>query len=252
MSRRNLIVGNWKMHGTVSESLKRITALGRKLEDIGTTDVVVAPPHTALYSAAIAAQDTGIKVAAQNMHWEADGAYTGEVSATFLTEVGCEFVLIGHSERRKLFHEKDEQLNKKLHAALAHELGAIFCIGETNAEREAGQTFERLKEQLKIGLHELHIHDIEGLNIAYEPVWAIGTGNTATTEQINEVHNWIRAYLEKNFDGPTANSIRLLYGGSVKPENAKSLIACENVDGLLVGGASLDPDDFVAIIEAVA
>lgn len=244
-----LIVGNWKMNGTISETLKRITTIDRQLKDAGHVDIVVAPPFTALYSASIALQELPVKLAAQNLFYETEGAYTGEVSGSFLKEAGCEFVIIGHSERRRLFKEDDELINRKVRTALASELIPIFCIGETDEEREAGRTFARIEEQLRVGLSELHFNDINGLSLAYEPVWAIGTGKVATTEQVEEVHNWIRNYLTKRFDAPTANGIRILYGGSVNSKNAKGLIQTSNVDGLLVGGASLDANEFVAIIE---
>ncbi len=249
MTHRPLIVGNWKMNGTIGETLKRVTAIDRQLEDGAGIDIVVAPPFTALYSASVALQDLPIKVAAQNLFYESEGAYTGEVSGSFLKDVGCDYVIIGHSERRHIFHEGDEEINRKVRAALAAELAVIFCVGETDKEREGGQTFERIEEQLRIGLQELHVHDIEDFCIAYEPVWAIGTGKTAKPDQVAEVHDWIRNYLAKRFDAPTANSIRLLYGGSVKLGNAEALMKTSNVDGLLVGGASLDADEFVGIVE---
>lgn len=252
MNRQPLVVGNWKMHGTVGETLKRITAIHRKLEEAVPVDIVVAPPFTTLYSASVALQEIPIKLCAQDVHWETEGAFTGEVSGTFLKDAGCDYVIIGHSERRQVFREDDEMINRKLIAALSAELTAIFCIGETEAEREQGKTFQRLEEQLDTGLKDLQIHDLEGFGIAYEPVWAIGTGKTATTEQVVEVHDWIRNHLAKKFDAPTANGMRLLYGGSVKASNAKELMQVSNVDGLLVGGASLDPEEFVGIIRAVA
>ncbi len=250
MNQRILIVGNWKMHGTIGETLQRITVLHRDLEGEPAVDIVLAPPFTSLYSASIALQDVPMKLAAQNLHWESEGAYTGEVSGPFLKDVGCDYAIVGHSERRHCFGEDDETINKKVRSALAAELKTILCIGETAEERKAGKTFERLEGQLAKDLSELHIHDIEGLSLAYEPVWAIGTGQNATPEQVGEVHSWIRNYIAKTFDAPTANTMRLLYGGSVKKDNAATLLKVQHVDGLLVGGASLDPEEFMAIIQA--
>lgn len=250
MSQKPLIVGNWKMHGTISESLKRITAITRKMENTMGLDVILAPPFTALYSVSVALQDLPIKLGAQNVHWEAEGPYTGEIAAAFLKDVGCDYVIIGHSERRHLFKEDDSMINKKVRAALAADLDVILCIGETDAERREGKTFNRLEEQLIEGLRELHVHDLEGFSLAYEPVWAIGTGQNASAGQIAEVHDWIRNHLAKHFDAPTANNTRLLYGGSVKHDNAAEILKVNNVDGVLVGGASLDPDEFVGIMNA--
>jgi len=250
MSQKPLIVGNWKMHGTISEALKRITAITRKTENLSGLEVVLAPPFTALYSVSVALQDLPMKLGAQNVHWETEGPYTGEVSAAFLKDAGCDFVIIGHSERRTLFQEDDDMINKKVRAVLAADLNALLCIGETETERDEGKTFERLEEQLTEGLKELHVHDLEGFSIAYEPVWAIGTGKNASGSQIAEVHDWVRNYLAKHFDAPTANNTRLLYGGSVKSENAAEIFKVHNVDGVLVGGASLDADDFVSIMNA--
>lgn len=250
MSREKLIVGNWKMHGAIGETLKRVTTLLRKLEDEASVEIVVAPPFTALYSASVAVQDQPIKVGAQDLHWESEGPFTGEVSAPFIKDAGAEYVIVGHSERRRLFGEDDEVVNKKLRAALAGDLIPIFCIGESEEERNAGATFTRLEEQLKVGLKDLHVHDLEDFAIAYEPVWAIGTGKNASVGQVSEVHDWIRNYIAKKFDAPTANNMRILYGGSVKGDNAKDLLKAHNVDGLLVGGASLDPDEFITIIQS--
>lgn len=252
MAQKKIIVGNWKMHGTIPETLKKITVMNRKMQDMPEVDVVLAPPFTALYSASVALQDLPFKLGAQDVHWEVEGAYTGEVAASFLKDAGCDFVIVGHSERRTLFNEDDEIVNKKVHAALAADLVAIMCVGETEEERNTGKTFERLEEQLSIGLAELHVHDLEAFCIAYEPVWAIGTGKVAEVGQVGEVHDWIRNYMAKQFDAPTANNTRLLYGGSVNPENTATLMKAKNVDGLLVGGASLDPEKFMAIIKTAA
>ena len=245
-----LIVGNWKMNGTVEETLKLITELNHKLEGAPLGEVVVAPPFTALYSAQIILQETGIKLAAQDMHWETEGAYTGEISPNFLREIGCTYVLIGHSERRRYAGETDETANRKVHAALAAELIPILCIGETAEERRAAKTEAVLEVQLKKGLREVPMNELKTMVIAYEPVWAIGTGETATREQIEAAHGFIRNNLARRYDAPTANSLRILYGGSVSPDNAKAILETKNVDGLLVGGASLSSDKFVKIIRA--
>ena len=245
-----LIVANWKMHGTVEEALKLITEIRHKLEDQADAEIVLAPPYTALYSAQIILQETAFKLAAQNMHWEMEGAYTGEVSPVFLKEIGCSYVLVGHSERRRHFGETDETVNRKIRAALACELIPIFCIGETAEQRRAGKTEEVLEEQIKKGIRELQMGDLKGMVIAYEPVWAIGTGEPATAPQVEAAHGFIRNFLAKRFDAPTANGVRILYGGSVTPDNARAIGAIKNVDGLLVGGASLSADKFVSIVRA--
>lgn len=248
MGRQILIVGNWKMNGTINETLKRLAEIRRRFSETPRCEVVVAPPFTSLYSASVALQESSLKLAGQDLHWESEGPYTGEVSGTFLKEAGCRYVIIGHSERRRLCREDDVMINKKVRAALSADLRPILCIGESSEEREAGETFERLENQLKKDLKELHVHDLEGFNIAYEPIWAIGTGNTASVGQINEVHDWIRNYMAKNFDAPSANEMHLLYGGSVTKNNAAEILQGPNVDGLLIGGASLDPEDFVKIV----
>jgi triosephosphate isomerase len=247
--RKPLIVGNWKMHSTVEETIKLITALKNLLVDAQHIEVVLAPPFTALYSADIAMMDTSLKLAAQNLFWEDEGPYTGEVSGRFIRDVGCQYVLIGHSERRKLFHETDEMVNMKIQAALKNELIPIVCIGEDLKERESGKTLDVIERQLRGAFNDVAIHDFESLTLAYEPVWAIGTGKVATPVQAGEVHQYIRTWLKKYFDAPTANKIRILYGGSVKPDNAGDLMKEQHVDGLLVGGASLNADDFARIVK---
>lgn len=249
MERTPLIVGNWKMNGTITQTLLLINELLQMAQNLKDIDIVVAPPFTSLYSASIALQDSAIGLAAQNMFWEHEGAYTGEISGDFLKDIGCTYVLIGHSERRQYFGEIDESVNKKIQMALGLELIPIFCLGETEAQREKKQTFDVIQEQLKIGLKNLHMNDFKNFVIAYEPIWAIGTGKNATSEQVEEVHSFIRNTLEKSFDAPMANGIRILYGGSVKPKNARELKQTKNVDGLLVGGASLKADQFIEIIK---
>jgi triosephosphate isomerase len=247
---RGLVIGNWKMNGTVEESLKLITDLKNRLEGPLAVDVAVAPPFTALYSVYVILQETPFKLVAQDSYWEAEGAYTGEISPVFLKDVGCTYVLIGHSERRRYFGETDEMVNRKVEAAISSELAPVLCIGETAEERKRGQTEPVLERQLKKGLRGLHLPDLEDFVIAYEPVWAIGTGETARTEQIEAAHLFIRDYLAKNYDAPTANEIRILYGGSVNPQNAKEIYHVRHVDGLLVGGASLSAEKFASIVRA--
>jgi triosephosphate isomerase len=247
--RKPFIVGNWKMHSTVEETIKLITALKNLLVDAQHIEVAVAPPFTALYSADIAMTNTNLRLAAQNLFWEDEGAYTGEISGKFIKEVGCQYVLIGHSERRAIFNESDEMVNSKIQAALKNELIPIVCVGEHLAERESGETMDVIERQLKGAFHEIAIHDFDSLTLAYEPVWAIGTGKVATPGQAGEVHQYIRTWLKKYFDAPTANKIRIIYGGSVKPGNAGDLMKEQHVDGLLVGGASLDAEGFARIVK---
>lgn len=248
MTRQMLIVGNWKMNGVIQDAIKWVTELQKQLGSDLAVEIVVAPPFTVLYSAQVLLQETSIKLAGQNMHWEPFGAYTGEVAAPFLKEAGCQYVILGHSERRHYFGETDESVNKKIFAALAAEIVPIFCIGETPEERKAGRTETVLEGQIKKGLAGLQLNDLEQLVIAYEPIWAIGTGVTATEAQIDQTHSFIRNYLEKKYDAPSAHAIRLLYGGSVTDQNARTILKIKNVDGLLVGGASLDPVKFANIV----
>ncbi|MCP5468372.1 MAG: triose-phosphate isomerase [Deltaproteobacteria bacterium] len=247
--RQPLIVGNWKMNGNLPESIRLATSLKNQFDDKGNIRVAIAPPFTALYSVSIALAETNIQLAGQNMFWEESGAYTGEVSGLFLKDIGCHYVIIGHSERRQYFHETDEQINLKVQAACKSELVPILCIGENLKERKAKETLSVVEKQLKLGLKDLAIHDFDNIVIAYEPVWAIGTGETASPEQIEEVHHFIRGWLKRFFDAPTANMTKLLYGGSVNPDNAMDLMKINEVDGLLVGGASLHPEDFIKIIK---
>ncbi|MBI2082399.1 MAG: triose-phosphate isomerase [Deltaproteobacteria bacterium] len=247
---QTLAVANWKMNGTIEESLKLVTELKNKIEDFSLVEIAVAPPFTALYSVQVVLQDTPFKLAAQNMHWESEGAYTGEISPAFLKDVGCAYVIIGHSERRRYFGETDETVNRKIQEAIASELIPIFCIGETAEERRSGKMEMVLERQIKKGLRELHMPDLKDLVIAYEPVWAIGTGETATTAQIEQAHQFVRDLLAKGYDAPTANGVRLLYGGSVTPENSKTIFQVKNVDGVLVGSASLSAEKFVKIVRS--
>ena len=243
-----LIVANWKMFKTVQEAVFYVKQLRGLVKDASDVKVVVAPPFTALHAAAEAARNTPVGIAAQDMHWEREGAFTGEVSAAMIAEAGAEFVIVGHSERRRLFHETDETVNRKALAALGAELTPIVCIGETLEEREAGQMLAVLDRQIKQGFDEVTGEQVASLVIAYEPVWAIGTGRHATPEQAGEAHAHIRSRLRQWFGGPAADACRVIYGGSVKPDNIGDLIALPDVDGALVGGASLDVRGFFEIV----
>ncbi|MDX9746532.1 MAG: triose-phosphate isomerase [Syntrophales bacterium] len=246
--RKPFIAGNWKMHKTIEEAVtfaRRLKELAPRCTD---RDVLVAPPFTALSAMSETLRGTGVHIAAQNMHEAPQGAFTGEVSAAMLAEAGCDYVIIGHSERRTLFGEDDTRINRKIVAALENGLKVIFCIGETLEEREAGLTTKVVERQIKEGLKALRNDDIRRLVIAYEPVWAIGTGKTATPAQAEEVHAFIRGLMSRLYNEDTANSLPILYGGSVKPDNMAELMAQPNVDGGLIGGASLEFDSFSQMV----
>jgi triosephosphate isomerase (TIM) len=245
--RRPMIAGNWKLHKTCTEAVELANALKNGLTDIDDADIVIAPVFTALSPVVTALQGGYIAVAAQNCYPEKQGAFTGEVSPFLLRDVGCRYVIIGHSERRQLFGEDDALINRKLKAVLAEGLQAIFCLGETLAERESGQTFDVLSRQLLDGLKDLRSADMAQVVVAYEPVWAIGTGRTASNEQAAEAHTFLREQLQKRFDSAVAQATRILYGGSVKPDNVDGLMAQADIDGTLVGGASLKAEDFIRI-----
>lgn len=247
MPRTPYIAANWKMNKTVAEAAEFIDAL---LPRIAATqhDVVVCPPFTALHEVVERRRGTAVRVAAQNMHEDESGAFTGEVSAPMLVELDVEAVVLGHSERRQFFGETDAALAKKVPAALAADLEPILCVGESEAARDAGQTEEVLERQLRADLAEVSDEDVAGVVVAYEPIWAIGTGKVATPEQAQEACAFIRDVLRAR--GAAADEVRILYGGSVKPGNATELLALPDVDGALVGGASLDAEDFAAIVEA--
>jgi triosephosphate isomerase (TIM) len=246
--RRPIIVGNWKMHKTISEAVALVQALTSSVVDIHDVDVGVAPPFTALQAVAEALQDSSIVVVAQNMHWEAQGAFTGEVSPGMLSEAGCRRVIIGHSERRQYFGETDETVNKKLHAALAAHLDPIVCIGETLGQRDSTTTFAVLEQQIRRGLEGIAAEGMDRLVIAYEPIWAVGTGKTATPAQAQEVHAFIRGLVEKLHGKALAEELRIQYGGSVNAGNIQALMTQPDVDGALVGGASLDVSSFAQIV----
>ena len=249
MARKKFVCGNWKMHKTAAEARALVGELRRLAEGLADqVEVAVAPPFTALLAAAEALKGSRIALAAQDVHWEAQGAFTGEVSAPMLAEAGCRHVIVGHSERRQLFGEDDETVRKKAGAVLAAGMRPIVCVGETLAERESGKTLEVVSRQVRGGLDGLSPEQVGALTVAYEPVWAIGTGKTATTAQAQEVHAAIRALL-RELCGATADQIRIQYGGSVKPDNAAELMAQPDVDGALVGGASLKAADFSQIVK---
>jgi triosephosphate isomerase len=249
--RKTIVAGNWKMNNTVPDALKLIAAIQHCLptaED--SLDVVVIPPFTAIYSVGITLQDSFLKLGAQDIFWEDAGAYTGAVSGQFLKDAGCDYVIVGHSERRQHFGDTNKGVNLKILAALRNELAPIMCVGETIAEREKGRQEEVVELQVKEGLAGVHTRDVENVVIAYEPVWAIGTGKVATNEQVQAMHAFIRNLIEKMFDSPTANKIRIIYGGSVKPSNCPEIFMLKDVDGALVGGASLSGEDFAAIVKS--
>lgn len=249
--RQPLIIGNWKMNGTIAESLKLVTVLTQTLKAPIGCEVAVAPPFTALYSVGVTLQETEYQLAAQDCFWENSGAYTSAISPAFLKDLDCKYVLIGHSERRHYFGETDEMVNRKLDAALRADLRPVCCVGETLAQYEAKETYAVVERQVKRALAGISGRDLESVVFAYEPVWAIGTGKTATSGYAAEVHAFIRNLLGKLYDSPTANTVRIIYGGSVKPSNAEELLREPQIDGLLVGGASLDGDQFADIIRAV-
>ena len=242
------IAGNWKMFKTVHESVVFAKELRSVVKDVSDVEIVIAPPFTAVHAAAEAARNSTIGVAAQNLHWERDGAFTGEISGPMIKEAGAEYVIIGHSERRTLFGETDQTVNRKIGAAVAAGLVPIVCIGETLAEREAGEMLSVLDRQIKAGFDGITGEQVAALVIAYEPVWAIGTGRTATAAQAQEAHAHIRQRLRQWFGAPAADECHVIYGGSVKPDNTKDLIAQPDVDGALVGGASLDIKSFFEIV----
>jgi triosephosphate isomerase len=248
--RTPFVVGNWKLHKTVAEALALVTELKNQLSSLRDVDVGVAPPFTALHAVAKRLEDSPIAVSAQDCFWESKGAFTGQIAPAMLKDVGCTWTIIGHSERRQLFGETDETVAKKVTAALAAGLGVIVCVGETLAERDAGTTTRVVETQLAGGLGELGKDAVGKLVIAYEPVWAIGTGRTATPAQAQEVHAFIRGWLGGRFGAPAAGGVRIQYGGSVKADNAAQLMKQPDIDGALVGGASLQASDFVAICRA--
>jgi len=249
-SRIPMIAGNWKMNLTLAEAAQLVKALADGIKGLDGVEVLVAPPFTALTRVKEALGRAPILLAGQNMHWEAQGAFTGEVSAAMLADTGCTHVILGHSERRTLFGETDEVIDRKAAAAVKKRLTPIVCIGETLEEREKGLTFQIIERQLSLSLKSFREQKDLPLAtlLAYEPVWAIGTGRTATPEQAQEVHQFIRQWLKAQFGERTAESIRILYGGSVKPDNVRDLMSKPDIDGALVGGASLKSESFLPIV----
>ena len=247
MARQICIAGNWKMNKTVAEAKELVTELKDKIGSGNNVEVVVCPPYLALADVVAELKNTNIGVGAQNVHWEDSGAYTGEVSPPMLKEIPVEYVIIGHSERRQYFGETDETVNKRLKAALAAGLTPMVCVGESLEQRENNETEKVVGEQVDKGFDGLSPEAMEKVIVAYEPIWAIGTGKTATPEMAQDVHAYIRNQLREKF-GEVAAKIRIQYGGSVKPANAEALLAQADIDGALVGGASLKADDFAAII----
>jgi triosephosphate isomerase len=241
-----LIVGNWKMNRTPVEARILAEELARRLSDVVSAEIVVCPPFTDLTLVADALQDSNILLGAQNMHHEKSGAYTGEISPVFLKELGCSYVLLGHSERRQLFGETDDLVSRKLRAALQYGLSPIVCLGETSAVHEAGRTHDVIESQFNGSILPV-LRDCRALTIAYEPIWAIGTGNTASPKQAAEVHRFIRELVVRQAGPECAQAVRIIYGGSVTPENIDRLMQETEIDGVLVGGASLNPDGFVRI-----
>jgi triosephosphate isomerase len=251
--RRPIVAGNWKMNKTVGEALTLVRELRGMVSMVrDKVEVVVAPPFTALHAVAKAIEDSNIGLAAQNCFWEPWGAFTGEVSAPMLKEIGCTYVIIGHCERRQIFGETDESVNRRVKAALSSQLLPIICIGETLAQREAGHTLDVVSRQLTAALAGFVASDVARFVIAYEPVWAIGTGRNATSSQAQEVHAHIREQLTGLYGREISERVRIQYGGSVKPDNAADLMAKPDVDGALVGGASLKAADFAAIVKAAS
>lgn len=247
--RRPLIAGNWKMNNNSAESVELVSQLREMISGVKEVEVVVAPPYTALGSVAAAIKGSNILLSAQNIFWEEKGAFTGEVSPAMLKDIGCQYTIIGHSERRQYFGETNETVNKRLKAALNASLIPIVCVGETLEEREAGKTLAIIEQQVKEGLDGLSSGEMEKVVVAYEPVWAIGTGKTATPEQAQEVHQFIRKILAQVFNKGVAEGTRILYGGSVKPDNVDQLMSQKDIDGALVGGASLKADAFARIVQ---
>ncbi len=248
--RKPIVAGNWKMNKTVEEALLLVEGIKRELAECREVDVVLCPPFTAIKAVSDAISGTHIDLGAQNMHWESSGAFTGEISPPMLRELFCHYVILGHSERRQHFHETDEVVNRKTHAALAANMRPIVCVGETLDQREADQTHAVVETQVRQSLAGLETRQLIETIVAYEPVWAIGTGRTATPEQAQEVHALIRSVLREMSDEAVSDSVRIQYGGSVKASNARELFGQPDIDGGLIGGASLDAASFAAIVKS--
>jgi triosephosphate isomerase len=247
-ARRPLIAGNWKMYKTSVEAADFARRFVPLVSGVADRDIMIAPAFTALETVGGILKGTNVALGAQNLFWEAEGAFTAEISPKMLAAAGCRYVIIGHSERRQYFGETDETVNRRVRAALPVGLVPIMCVGETEKERDAGQTFSVLDKQVRKGLKNFLANELDTLVIAYEPVWAIGTGKTATKEQAQTAHQFIRSLVSNMFPTGRAAAMRVLYGGSVKPENISELMAMDDIDGALVGGASLNPETFAKIV----
>lgn len=248
--RKKIVAGNWKMNNDVNKSLALISDLLKKVPQTD-AEVMIAPTFVNLIPSVEAAKGSAIEVIAQNMHFAENGAYTGEISAEMLNAIGVKTTILGHSERRAYFNEIDESLAKKVDTALKHNMRVVFCIGEELAERKANKHFDVVGSQIKNGLFHLPAEAWQHIVLAYEPVWAIGTGETASPEQAQEIHHFIRKTIADKYGKNVADSVSILYGGSVKPDNAKEIFAKEDVDGGLIGGAALKADDFISIIKSI-
>ena len=246
--RRKVIAGNWKMNLNLHQSQKLVSEILNGLGRDNKAEVIVCPPFTSLNEVSTLLKGTQVKLGAQNMYFEESGAYTGEVSADMLKSVGCEYVILGHSERRVIFNEPDDLINKKMKTAIAKELKPIFCVGELLEERESGKTMDVVSRQVEKGLDGVSTEQMKNIIIAYEPVWAIGTGKTASPQQAQEVHLFIRELVAKKFSVTIAENLIIQYGGSVKPDNSGELLSQKDIDGALVGGACLKADSFLSII----
>ena len=247
--RKPLMAGNWKMHKTIPEAIAMVKELKPLVADVKDVDILICPVFTAVYPLANELKGSNIKVGAQNVYWEPKGAFTGEIAVNMLTDAGCSFVIIGHSERRQYFGETDETVNKRTKAALAAGLIPIVCVGETLQERESNHTFKVIEKQVKDGIKNFSKEEAEKIVIAYEPVWAIGTGKTATPQQAQEVHEFIRKIYSQMYGNEAGGKVRILYGGSVKPDNVSELMKQPDIDGGLVGGASLEAASFAKLVK---
>jgi len=249
--RKTIVAGNWKMNKDLNESVTLVSEIKNLLGENNNAGVIICPPYTSLETVNTLIKDTNIGLGAQNMCAADSGAFTGAISASMIKSVGCEYVILGHSERRTIFGETDELINAKIKKALENSLIPIFCIGETLEERESGEMKNVIERQVKEGLKDISADQLSEMIVAYEPVWAIGTGKTASPEQAQEVHQFIRGLLTEMYSVEFADNVTIQYGGSVKPENAKELLSQPDIDGALVGGACLKADSFVAIVKAV-
>ncbi|MDD5020947.1 MAG: triose-phosphate isomerase [Endomicrobiaceae bacterium] len=247
--RRPLMAGNWKMHKNIPEAIAMVKELKPLISDVKDVDILICPVFTAIYPLSNEAKGSNIKIGAQNVYWEPKGAFTGEIAVSMLSDAGCSFVIIGHSERRQYFCETDETVNKRTKATLNANLIPIVCVGETLQERESDNTFKVIEKQVRDGIKNFSKEEAEKIVIAYEPVWAIGTGKTATPQQAQEVHGFIRKIYSEMYGSDIANKVRILYGGSVKPDNVSELMKQKDIDGGLVGGASLDAASFAKLVK---